>query len=114
MTRTDRLGTEPLSPQLAAIRSIKTRRDAAALMGLQNSGYGFIFEISISQDAKTPDRYAVFLNAAGLGLPDRDYYLRDSFSAKKAAYQTYVQRILDMIGWQDPAGNARAIVGLSG
>lgn len=108
--RADRLDTKPLAPQLAAIRNIKTRRDAAALMGLQNSGYGFIFEISINQDTKAPDRYAVFLNTAGLGLPDRDYYLRDSFAAKKAAYQAYVLRLLEMIGWQDPAGNARAIV----
>jgi len=101
---------KPLAPLLATIRNIKNCREAAALMGRQNDGYAFIFEISINQDPKAPQSYAVFLNAVGLGLPDRDYYLKDAFAAKKAAYQAYVQQMLDMIGWQDPADNAKAIV----
>ncbi len=106
----ERLDFKPLAPQLAAIRNIETRRDAVALMGQQNSGYASIFDINISQDPKSPDHYAVFLTAAGLGLPDRDYYLKDSFAAKKTAYQAYVQQMLEMIGWQYPASNAKAIV----
>jgi putative endopeptidase len=108
--RADRLDDKPLAPLLATIRNSTTRRALAALMGRQNDGYAFIFEIVISPDPKAPDRYAAFLNAVGLGLPDRDYYLKESFATRKAAYQAYVQQMLEMIGWQDPAVNATAIV----
>jgi putative endopeptidase len=45
-------------------------------------------------------------------LPDRDYYLEASFAAKKAAYQAYLEKLLGLIGWPDPAGHAAAIVAL--
>jgi putative endopeptidase len=109
--RVNAVDFKPLARQLATIRSLKDRRGAAALMGRQNTeDYPAIFDLFISQDAKAPDRYAVELNAGGLGLPDRDYYLKPAFAAKKAAYQQYAQQLLGMIGWQDPAGSAQAIV----
>ena len=46
---------------------------------------GSLFSASMSQDAKDPEHYAVYLGQAGLGLPDRDYYLgRPSFAPQKA------------------------------
>lgn len=106
----EKLDYAPLAPQLAAIQNIESLRDVAVLMGRQNDGFAFVFEISIAQDPKASDHYAVFLNATGLGLPDRDYYSKDTFAAKKAAYRDYAQRLLEMIGWQNPADNAKAIV----
>jgi putative endopeptidase len=113
--RANKLDFRPIAGQLAAIARLKDLNGAAALMGRQNTeDYPAIFDLHISQDAKEPNRYAVFLTAGGLGLPDRDYYLKPSFAAKKQAYQAYVQQILDMIAWKDPAGNARDIVVFEG
>jgi len=109
--RVNALDFKPLARQLATIRSLKDRRGAAALMGRQNTAdYPAIFDLFIQQDAKAPDRYAVELSAGGLGLPDRDYYLKPTFAEKKATYQRYAQQLLGMIGWRDPAGGAQAIV----
>jgi putative endopeptidase len=109
--RVTALDIKPLGRQLASIRALKDRRDAATLMGRQNTqDYPSIYDLFIEQDEKAPDRYAVELTVGGMGLPDRDYYLKPAFAEKKAAYQQYVQQLLGMIGWPDSAVSARAIV----
>src|SRR5581483_7242583 len=83
----------------------------AALMGGAISDFdGSIFDLSIDVDLKDVSRYAVTIDQAGLGLPDRDYYLEPSFAAQKAAYLAYVARMLGLIGWPDPDANAAAVV----
>lgn len=65
------------------------------------------FSLGINPDAKDPTRYALTLDQAGLGLPDRDYYLKPVFAAKKAAYQSYIEKALTLAGWPEP-GKAAA------
>lgn len=105
--RADTLDIKPLAPQLSEIRRLKDKSAVAALMGRQNTQHtSAIFDLYISQDAKSPNAYAVFLSAGGLGLPDRDYYLKESFAAKKEKYRIYVKEMLDRIGWQDASADA--------
>jgi putative endopeptidase len=99
--------------QLDAVRAANSREALAALMGLANKDFeGSLFSVGIAPDAKDPSHYAISVSQAGLGLPDRDYYLQPSFAAKKAAYQAYVARILALEGWPDADKNAAAIVAL--
>ncbi|RAK56822.1 M13 family metallopeptidase [Phenylobacterium deserti] len=107
----ERLDAKPLQPELTAIRAVKTRDDMTALMGRSNlSGYTSLLNLSINADAKDPNRYAVYAGTGGLGLPDRDYYLQPSFAEKKTAYLAYVQQMLTMVGWDNPAAAAQAVV----
>ena len=79
--RVDALGGRPLSPGLDAIRAAKTRGDLAAVMGGGALNFqASLFDVSIETDAKAPDRYAVIVSQNGLGLPDRDYYLKPGFA----------------------------------
>jgi putative endopeptidase len=107
------LGARPLAPDLARIRAEKTRADIARTMGRSMMGFGgSVFSASVSDDAKDPEHYAVYLGQAGLGLPDRDYYLQPQFAAQKAKFETYVAQMLTLAGWPEPAANAKAIVAL--
>jgi putative endopeptidase len=109
--RVEKLDAKPIAPDLAQIRAVKTKDQFTGLMGKSNTtAFHSILPVGISIDQKSPNRYAVYGVTSGLGLPDRDYYLQASFAAKKAAYETYVQQILTMIGWEHPAENAKAIV----
>jgi putative endopeptidase len=109
--RIEALGAKPLEKDLAPIRAATTRADLAALMGKANSGYqGSIFGGFVSVDAKNPSTYAVFLTQAGLGMPNRDYYLEPSFAEKKAAYQVYVAKLLTLAGWPDAEAKAKDVV----
>ena len=109
--RADSLGATPLKPDLDAVRSAPDKAALAALMGRQNDGFfASLVDVSIDTDEKDPDRYAVHMSQSGLGLPDRDYYLKPEFAAKKALYQDYATKLLGLIGWTDPAGAAAKVV----
>jgi putative endopeptidase len=107
----EKLDAKPIAPELAEIRKVKTKEDFTALMGKANTtGFSSILPVFISIDAKAPTKYTVMTGTGGLGLPDRDYYLQPSFAEKKAKYQAYVQQLLTLVGWENPAASAKAIV----
>ena len=109
--RVEALGVQPLQPQLAAIRGLTTRADVARYMGTTFGRPGAsLFALAVFEDLKDPDTSSAYIGQAGLGLPDRDYYLEAAFAEKKAAYQVYVAQMLTMIGWPDPAKAAADIV----
>ncbi|MDE2488804.1 MAG: peptidase M13 [Alphaproteobacteria bacterium] len=111
--RVNALGARPMAADLAKVRAARTRADIARLMGASMAKFGgSFFSASIAEDAKDPDHYAVYLGQAGLGLPDRDYYLKPEFAKQKAAYQQYVARMLTLAHWPRPAANAQAIVAM--
>src|ERR1700704_5206045 len=86
--RIEKAGASSLKKKLAEIQSAKTREALAAMMGRQNSDFhGGIFGIFIDVDIKDPKHYAVYLGQAGLGLPDRDYYLKPDFATQKGKDQ---------------------------
>jgi len=76
----------------------KSRDDITALMGRPDANYTALLGVFINDDAKAPDRYAVYAATGGLGL-QRDYYLEAKFADKKAAYEVYIARMLTLIGW---------------
>ena len=113
IARIEALDAQPLQPYLTAIRAADSHEALAAYMGGAIGGLGgSFFGTGITTDQKNPDRYVVSTSQAGLGLPNRDYYLSPLFAEKKDKYQAYVARMLEMIGWDDPAGAAAAIVAM--
>ena len=111
--RVEARDARPMRKELAAIRRARSRDRIAGLMGRAQLGFGSsFFRPDVDVDAKAPTRYVAALGQAGLGLPDRDYYLQPSFAAQKQAYQAYVAQMLGLIGWTEPEANAKAIVEL--
>lgn len=109
--RIEKAGASSLKDKLAEIRSAKTREALAAMMGRQNADFhGGIFGIFIDVDIKDPKHYAVYLGQAGLGLPDRDYYLKPDFAAKKEKYQAYAAQLLRLLEWPDADKRAAEVI----
>ena len=107
----DRIGLAAIEPELNAIRSASTPSDLARLMG--QGAYDFypsIVGAYVDSDLKAPDRYAIYLNQSGLGLPDRDYYLKPEFAEQRGAYTAYAAKLLTLLGWQDPGTAAANLV----
>jgi putative endopeptidase len=110
-SRLETLGAKPLAGDLAKVRFAKTHDQLAALQGTTQGRFGAgVFGVYIGPEAKDPTKYAVYLGQAGLGLPDRDYYLTDQFAEKKTAYRNYVAQLLTLAGWTNPQASADAIV----
>jgi putative endopeptidase len=111
--RIEQLDVAPIAGDLAEIRDAETKADIAVLMGRAKSGFGgSLFSVTVSEDEKDPTRNTLHASQAGLHLPDRDYYLRDTFKGKKAKYRDYVARMLDMVGWAEAQQRADDIVAL--
>src|SRR6185312_4980917 len=107
--RVNAAGAKPLDPLLTDVRNAKTREALAGLMGRTNSDLeASLFGFFIDADLKDPAHYAVYVGQSGLGLPDRDYYLKPEFSGQKAKYEAYVAQLLKLIGWQ--GDQAKAVV----
>lgn len=111
--RIEALDAKPLAPALQAVRAADTKDKIAALMGqVPYSYHGAFFGPYIVDDSKDPSHYAVHLTQGGVGLPDRDYYLKAEFAEKKAKYRDYVAGTLTMINWPDADKAADAILKL--
>jgi putative endopeptidase len=109
--RIEQLGASPLAPELGDVRDAKTRDDLAALMGCTNVDFEpTLFNMFIDADLKDPSKYAVYLSQSGLGLPDRDYYLKPDFAAVKKTYQDYAAQLLHLLNWPDADARAKDVV----
>jgi putative endopeptidase len=107
----EKLGAAPLKAHLDQVRAATTPAAIAALMGRNNFDFnGTAFGIYVDVDLKDPNIYSVYVNQAGLGLPDRDYYLKPSFMAQRDAYKRYVESLLKLIDWPDPTARAQEIL----
>ena len=107
------LGAKPLKPHLAAIAKVKDKAAMAELMGRASGSLGgSFFGAFVSDDARNPDQYALYLGQSGLGLGDREMYLDAKFAPQRERYQAYVEQMLTMAGWQKPKDNAAKIVAM--
>ena len=109
------LGTEPLGTELKSIAAIAAPTDLAGLLGrMARVGVPGPFGAFVGQDQKRSDTYIVSVNQAGIGMPDRDYYLRkdEKFDATRAAYLRYITTMLALATQPDPAGAAARILAL--
>ena len=110
-TAVEKRGIAPLEPLLDSVRAANTRERIAALMGRTNRDFtGSLFSMYIDVDLKDTKIYSLYLNQRGLGLPDRDYYLKPAFAAQRDAYQRYAATLLHLLEWPDADARARDIM----
>jgi putative endopeptidase len=107
----DAAGLKPAARDLARIASLQTAEDVARVMGDPSLRIGGPFSMRIDADDKNPDAYVVFLRQSGLGMPDRDYYLRDDkeVAATRDAYRNYLATMLGFAGVRDASARAAAV-----
>jgi putative endopeptidase len=100
-TRIESLGVKPLQPTLDAIAAIRTPQQLANSFGDLDRRAGLApFGISAGQDPKNSKEVIASAGQGGLGLPDRDYYLRtdDKSKALRDKYVDHVAHTLALIG----------------
>ncbi|MBN1207753.1 MAG: peptidase M13 [Myxococcaceae bacterium] len=113
--RIESLGVEPVRAELQRVAALKDSSELPELFAeLHRQGVPVPLKVSVGPDAKQATRYIVYASQSGLGLPDRDYYLKpeERFVGLRAAYQAYVEKLLTLAGERDAAGAAGAIVAL--
>src|SRR5208282_6660084 len=63
-----------------------------------DEGVGGIFRAGVGPDARQSSIYALELRQGGLSLPDRDYYLKDTFATQRQAYREHVAQMFILLG----------------
>ncbi|HEV7670962.1 MAG TPA: M13 family metallopeptidase [Thermoanaerobaculia bacterium] len=111
----EKAGAAPLAPLFAEIAKVSDVASALTIAGkLQREGVEALLSTFVEADFKDPDLSIAYLTQGGLGLPDRDYYLKDDADSKKllADYQTHVAKMLGLAGEsaEDAARHAAGIV----
>jgi putative endopeptidase len=96
-------GMKPAADDLARIAAAKDLNDIARLMADPALSLDGPFGIGIDPDEKHPTQYAVHLGQSGLGMPDRDYYLKDgkALAADRDAYKVWLEKALGFAGVAD-------------
>jgi endothelin-converting enzyme/putative endopeptidase len=92
-------GVKPLQSQLEAIDHLNSKAqiaDVAALM----TGDDVLFGFGSTQDFKDASQVIAQADQGGIGLPDRDYYLKDDVKSVelRKAYLAHVQKMFELLG----------------
>ncbi|SFF70830.1 Predicted metalloendopeptidase [Duganella sp. CF458] len=112
--RLEQLGVAPIQAELARIAALSDKKQLPALFAYHNRrNLAAPIDLGIHQDNKDSTKYVVDFVQSGLGMPDRDYYLKkdDAKMAETLAkYQATVEKMLALAGDANAAANAKAIV----
>jgi len=108
-------GVEPLRSWLDQIDSVSGLPDLRSLVaGLHGSGVGLLFSLGVAPDFEDSDRHLLYIGQGGLGLPERDYYLRDDEGSVQLRdhYRDHLATMLALLGEteNDAAAEAAAIL----
>ena len=106
----EKVGLKPLRPALDAIAALKSKKEIAALVAGEHvdSGSSALFNFGSNQDFADSQQVIAFAGAGGLGLPDRDYYVKtDAKSVEtREKYVQHVARMFELLG--EDAAKAKA------
>ncbi len=114
--RIEELGMKPLQSELSSIAKLGSGADlVSAFAHASRIGIRTLpFNVSVAQDPKDSKSYSVTVSQGALGMPDRDYYLRndEKFAVVRTAYADYITQLFKLAGQPDPPGAAKRILDL--
>jgi putative endopeptidase len=97
-------GIAPVEPLLNEIDAVKSKDELPALMGkLQRIGVNVFFGYGEQQDFKDARKQIAFIQQGGLGLPEKDYYLRTGAKdvELREQYVAHIAKMLELAGPRD-------------
>ena len=103
-------GTAPLQPRFAQVAAINSIPSLLVTMGaLERAGVGGFVALFVDNDPGDPERYVVFFEQDGLGLPDESYYHQEAFAEVREAYRAHLERMFGLVGLSDAGQRAARV-----
>ncbi len=106
-------GLSPIQPWLSEVDALSSKAGYPALAAKAGRyGIGVPFGFYVGQDDKNPDRYVPVMFQGGIGMPDRDYYLKSDAKMleTRAKYLTFLTAMLTEGKANDAAARAKAVL----
>ena len=100
-------GTAPIQPELDAISKLHSTKDLTPLLARLQVTYfrysytsSFLFAAGSTQDPDNSEQVIANLDQGGLGMPDRDYYLKDDAKSQETRqrYLQHVSKVFELMG----------------
>ncbi|WP_428741804.1 M13 family metallopeptidase [Tenacibaculum sp.] len=104
-------GIKPILPSLVKIDAIKDINDLENyLIEMEPTGSAGFFSFGVGADPKNSNINSAFLGTGTLGLPDRDYYIKDDKDSKekREAYVAHITKMLQFLGDSETEANNQA------
>ena len=97
--RIEEFGFKPIQNLLDRVKVTEKGEDLGrCLAQLQNVGVSALFASYSEADKKNSSVYTFYLEQGGISLPDREYYLADSFAEIREAYRIHLARMFTLTG----------------
>jgi putative endopeptidase len=115
MKMRDSVGLAPLQPEFQKIDAIANASDLAAYFAYANKTGNLVpFNLQVYEDLKDPTRYMLLTWQGGLGLPEREYYLKQDAKSKeiRSKYVAHVGNMLRLAGLPNSSQKASQIMAL--
>jgi putative endopeptidase len=108
--RVNELGSTPLQPILHRIARIESIADFVTTLGhLERDGISSFLSMWVDNDPGDPERYLVFVEQGGLGLPDESYFREERFDSVRVAYRAHLETMFGLAGLDDPGARAERV-----
>lgn len=105
-------GYAPAADDLAIIDAAETHDDVARILATPGMVGNTPFIGFVGVDSKRTDQYIIYLTQAGLGMPNRNYYLDEGFADKRGLYLDYIEQVLSFGGVENAGEKAQAVYDL--
>ncbi|MDX1537125.1 M13 family metallopeptidase [Arsukibacterium sp.] len=113
--RINALGLSPLSSEISRIEQLQSAAELSQYWGEnQRYRFGTPLAVYVGQDQRQSDQYITGASQAGLGMPDRDYYLKDDERSKVllAQYGSFIEQLWQLAGWDNAEQAAKNILAI--
>ncbi|QAY72481.1 peptidase M13 [Agromyces protaetiae] len=111
--RADALGVTPIEPQLAEASAVDSVARLLETTGrLERLGIAGFAQLFVDNDPGDPERYLVFVEQGGIGLPDESYFREERFESVREAYRAHLERMFGLAKLDEAAARAERVFGL--
>lgn len=111
--RAELLGATPIAAQLVETSLPGTIDELLEAVGrLERQGVSGFAQLFVDNDPGDPERYLVFVEQGGIGLPDESYFREDRFAAIRDKYRAHLERMFGLAKLDDAAARAKRVFDL--
>src|SRR3954453_14141166 len=111
--RIEQVGLSALAGDLDAVQKIESIQTLVSELGrFERLGTSGFLQAFVDNDPGNPERYLVFLEQGGIGLPDESYFREEKFAEIRTGYQLFLERMFSLAGLSVPAERAGRVLAL--
>lgn len=111
--RAELLGATPIAAQLVETTLPGTVDELLEAVGrLERQGVSGFAQLFVDNDPGDPERYLVFVEQGGIGLPDESYFREERFADIRDKYRAHLERMFELAKLDDVAARAKRVFDL--